>query len=94
MERIYKVFSNLLGLGTTVLGDAADLIIALLALGCVAMLGDYVTTLNPARYIRKRVEEFQENILDRYPLDKIRGDDDAPGQDAPEGVSEDSFTRD
>jgi hypothetical protein len=77
MERIYNVFSNLLGLGTTVLGNAADLIIALLALGCVAIWGDYVTTLNPARYIRKRVEECLENILDRYPLNRIRGDDDS-----------------
>ena len=63
---ILYVFSNLLGLGTglvaivpqTTGGDILDIIISSLALGCAAIFIDYVTVLNPARYVRKRFRAF------------------------------------
>ena len=67
-DGILYVFSNLLGLGTpltdvlptTIPGDILDIIISSMALGCVAVFVDYVTVLNPARYIRKRAKEGLE----------------------------------
>ena len=67
-DGILYVFSNLLSLGTpltdvlptTMVGDIIDIIISSMALGCVAVFVDYVTCLNPARYIRKRTTEFLE----------------------------------
>jgi hypothetical protein len=61
-DGILYVFSNLLGLGTglveifpqTTGGDILDIIISSLALGCAAIFIDYVTVLNPARYVRTR----------------------------------------
>jgi hypothetical protein len=67
-DGVLYVFSNLLGLGTpltdvlpdTVGGDIVDIIISSMALGCAAVFVDYVTVLNPARYIRKRAKEQLE----------------------------------
>mmetsp|Transcript_13932 Transcript_13932/g.26077 ORF Transcript_13932/g.26077 Transcript_13932/m.26077 type:complete len:300 (-) Transcript_13932:2484-3383(-) len=65
-DGILYVFSNLCSLGTpltevlptTIGGDVLDIVISSLALGCVAIFVDYVTVLNPARYVRKRFREF------------------------------------
>ena len=94
-DGIYYVFGNLLGLGTpltnvtplTVMGDVLDIIISSFALGSVAVFVDYVTTLNPARSVRKRMKRFLEqkglvelndpDIPDRHPLDS-QNEDDAP----------------
>jgi hypothetical protein len=95
VDGIYYVFGNLLGLGTpltnvtplTVMGDMIDIIISSFALGCVAVFVDYVTVLNPARYVRKRMKTFLEqievldlndpDIPDRHPLDYQNEDDPA-----------------
>ncbi len=95
VDGLLYVFSNLLGLGTpltdvtpqTVGGDVIDIIVSSFALGCVAVFVDYVTVLNPARYVRKRVKGFLEqngvldlhdhDIPDRHPLDHQKEDDPA-----------------
>jgi hypothetical protein len=87
VDGLYYVFSNLLGLGTpltdvtpqTVGGDVIDIIVSSFALGCVAVFVDYVTVLNPARYVRKKFKDFLDkngvsdlnhpDIPDRRPLD-------------------------
>jgi hypothetical protein len=81
VDGIYYVFGNLLGLGTpltnatphTVMGDVLDIVISSFALGCVAVFVDYVTTLNPARYVGKRMKTFlndnQNEDSDTHPLD-------------------------
>lgn len=64
-EGIYYCFGNLLGLGTpltdvlpqSMKGDLIDIIVSSMALGCVSVVVDYVTVLNPARYMRKRAKE-------------------------------------
>jgi hypothetical protein len=86
-DGIYYVFGNLLGLGTpltlvtpqTKAGDMLDIFVSSLAMGCVAIFVDYATTLNPARYVRKRLKEALEkhgvvnlndtSIPNRHPLD-------------------------
>lgn len=65
-DGVYYVLGNLIGLGTpltevlptTVVGDVLDIIISSLALGTLAVFVDYVTALNPARYIRKRTKDY------------------------------------
>ena len=65
VDGICYVLSNILGLATplvdvtpdTVVGDIVDIIISSIALGAAAVVVDYVTVLNPARYIRKRLKE-------------------------------------
>jgi len=69
-EGILYVFSNLLGLGTpltevtptTLPGDILDILISSVALGAAAVVVDYVTVLNPARYVRKRLKEYLDNL--------------------------------
>lgn len=69
-DGIFYVISDLLGLGTsltqvipaTVWGDLLDILISSMALGFVAIFVDYVTVLNPARYLRKR---FREALIQR-----------------------------
>ena len=84
-DGIYYIFSILLGLGTpltekvptTLGGDFVDIIISSMALGTIAIVVDYVTVLNPARYIRKRIKEF----LIQHGMPEIEEDrDPAPGQ--------------
>jgi hypothetical protein len=84
-DGIFYVFGNLLGLGTpltsvtpqTKAGDMFDIYVSSLALVCLAIFVDYVTTLNPARHVRKRLKEALEKygvvnlndpgIPDRHP---------------------------
>lgn len=69
-DGIYYVLGNLLGLSNaltdvnpgTLQGDIVDIIVSSMALGCVAIFVDYVTVLNPARYIRKRLKEVLANL--------------------------------
>jgi hypothetical protein len=75
----------------TVGGDIIDIFVSSLALGCVAIFIDYVTTLNPARYVRKRLKEslerhsvFNSNgppISNRHPLDDAEPSDDDDDSD-------------
>jgi hypothetical protein len=59
------VIGNLLNLGTplvdiipnTMPGDLIDIFISSVALGCVALFVDYVSIVNPSRFVRKRVYE-------------------------------------
>ncbi|KAL7569334.1 hypothetical protein ACA910_016876 [Epithemia clementina (nom. ined.)] len=67
-DGILYVFSNLLSLGNpltdvvpeTFGGDLFDIVISSMALGSVAIFVDYVSSLNPARYIGQRAKEFLE----------------------------------
>ncbi|KAL3934172.1 MAG: hypothetical protein SGARI_003503 [Bacillariaceae sp.] len=81
-DGILYVFSNILGLATslttvspeTIAGGIFDVILSSMALGGVAVFVDYVTVLNPARYIRKRTKEFlaqrgASQLKSTHPLD-------------------------
>jgi hypothetical protein len=98
-DGIYYVFGNLLGLGTpltsvtpqTKAGDMFDIYVSSLALVCLAIFVDYVTTLNPARHVRKRLKEALEKygvvnlndpgIPDRHPEYRHPIDDRPPAPD-------------
>ena len=81
-DGILYVFSNTLGLATsltpvspeTIAGVVFDVILSSVAMGSVAVFIDYVTVLNPARYIRKRFKEFlvkrgATQLKSRHPLE-------------------------
>eukprot|EP00527_Entomoneis_sp_CCMP2396_P000996 CAMPEP_0198145796 /NCGR_PEP_ID=MMETSP1443-20131203/25427_1 /TAXON_ID=186043 /ORGANISM="Entomoneis sp., Strain CCMP2396" /LENGTH=291 /DNA_ID=CAMNT_0043809523 /DNA_START=159 /DNA_END=1034 /DNA_ORIENTATION=+ len=86
-DGILYVLGNILRLSTpltdvlpnTTSGEVLDVIISSNALGCVAVCVDYVTGLNPARYLRRLMVEFLERrgllvindsgFAGRHPLD-------------------------
>jgi len=66
IDGILYIYGTILGLGTpltsvvpdTIGGDIVDIIIASMALGCIAIFVDYATVLNPGKFLRKLTREF------------------------------------
>mmetsp|Transcript_20226 Transcript_20226/g.47529 ORF Transcript_20226/g.47529 Transcript_20226/m.47529 type:complete len:367 (-) Transcript_20226:183-1283(-) len=86
-EGILYVFTNALGLGTaltdvvpeTVGGALLDIVVSGMALGYLAVFADYVVTLDPSRYVRRKfrtclakggvLELNEHNLADAYTFD-------------------------